>query len=81
MLTVQQYAWLVGSQYKPMELAKSDWDAIKKSPPWSIDSWGMGMSPSVSLDDILSDSNLVYMVECGTQEHFVIFASLVASYW
>lgn len=37
-----QYAWLVGSQYKPMELAKSDWDAIKKSPPWSIDSWGMG---------------------------------------
>ncbi|QCE12495.1 probable inactive serine/threonine-protein kinase scy1 [Vigna unguiculata] len=37
-----QYAWLVGSQYKPMELAKSDWDAIKKSPPWAIDSWGMG---------------------------------------
>jgi len=26
-----------------MELAKSDWDAIKKSPPWAIDSWGMGM--------------------------------------
>ncbi|KAK7394682.1 hypothetical protein VNO78_15217 [Psophocarpus tetragonolobus] len=37
-----QYAWLVGSQYKPMELVKSDWDAIKKSPPWAIDSWGMG---------------------------------------
>ncbi|KAL2330200.1 hypothetical protein Fmac_017781 [Flemingia macrophylla] len=37
-----QYAWLVGSQYKPMELAKSDWDAIKKSPPWAIDSWGVG---------------------------------------
>lgn len=37
-----QYAWLVASQYKPMELVKSDWAAIKKSPPWSIDSWGMG---------------------------------------
>ncbi|RDX84758.1 putative inactive serine/threonine-protein kinase scy1, partial [Mucuna pruriens] len=37
-----QYAWLVGSQYKPMELAKSDWDVIKKSPPWAIDSWGIG---------------------------------------
>ncbi|KAE9612008.1 putative protein kinase [Lupinus albus] len=37
-----QYAWLVGTQYKPMELAKSDWAAIKKSPPWAIDSWGMG---------------------------------------
>ncbi|KAI9077939.1 hypothetical protein K1719_040068 [Acacia pycnantha] len=37
-----QYAWLVGSQYKPMELAKSDWAAIRKSPPWAIDSWGMG---------------------------------------
>ncbi|XP_020205165.1 probable inactive serine/threonine-protein kinase scy1 isoform X1 [Cajanus cajan] len=37
-----QYAWLVGAQYKSMELAKSDWAAIKKSPPWAIDSWGMG---------------------------------------
>ncbi|XP_015875700.3 uncharacterized protein LOC107412432 [Ziziphus jujuba] len=37
-----QYAWLVGSQYKPMELVKSDWAAIRKSPPWSIDSWGLG---------------------------------------
>ncbi|KAK9283162.1 hypothetical protein L1049_011394 [Liquidambar formosana] len=37
-----QYEWLVGSQYKPMELLKSDWMAIRKSPPWSIDSWGLG---------------------------------------
>ncbi|XP_061342590.1 uncharacterized protein LOC133288787 [Gastrolobium bilobum] len=37
-----QYAWLVGAQYKPMELVKSDWAVIKKSPPWAIDSWGMG---------------------------------------
>ncbi|KAK7356777.1 hypothetical protein VNO80_16053 [Phaseolus coccineus] len=37
-----QYAWLVGTQYKSMELAKSDWAGIKKSPPWAIDSWGMG---------------------------------------
>ncbi|KAI4350155.1 hypothetical protein L6164_010664 [Bauhinia variegata] len=37
-----QYAWLVESQYKPMELVKSDWAAVKKSPPWAIDSWGMG---------------------------------------
>ncbi|KAI5439750.1 hypothetical protein KIW84_025215 [Lathyrus oleraceus] len=25
-----------------MELAKSDWAVIKKSPPWAIDFWGMG---------------------------------------
>ncbi|KAK2397731.1 hypothetical protein P8452_18621 [Trifolium repens] len=37
-----QYAWLVATQYKSMELAKSDWAVIKKSPPWAIDSWGMG---------------------------------------
>ncbi|KAF9661431.1 hypothetical protein SADUNF_Sadunf19G0068000 [Salix dunnii] len=37
-----QYEWLIGSQYKPMELAKSDWVAIRKSPPWAIDSWGLG---------------------------------------
>uniref|UniRef100_A0A7N0TIA1 Protein kinase domain-containing protein n=1 Tax=Kalanchoe fedtschenkoi TaxID=63787 RepID=A0A7N0TIA1_KALFE len=37
-----QYEWLIGAQYKPLELLKSDWAAIRKSPPWSIDSWGMG---------------------------------------
>ncbi|GMI83265.1 cytoplasmic tRNA export protein [Hibiscus trionum] len=37
-----QYEWLVGLQYKPMELAKSDWATIRKSPPWAIDSWGLG---------------------------------------
>ncbi|KNA07159.1 hypothetical protein SOVF_174440, partial [Spinacia oleracea] len=37
-----QYAWLVGTQYKSMELVKSDWVAIRNSPPWAIDSWGMG---------------------------------------
>lgn len=37
-----QFEWLIGSQYKPMELVKSDWAAVKKSPPWAIDSWGLG---------------------------------------
>ncbi|KAI3751190.1 hypothetical protein L2E82_22237 [Cichorium intybus] len=37
-----QFDWLVGSQYKPVELAKSDWTSIRKSPPWAIDSWGLG---------------------------------------
>lgn len=37
-----QYEWLVGVQYKPIELVKSDWSAIRKSPPWAIDSWGLG---------------------------------------
>ncbi|CAE6041689.1 unnamed protein product [Arabidopsis arenosa] len=36
------YEWLVGTQYKPMEMVKSDWVAIRKSPPWAIDSWGLG---------------------------------------
>ncbi|KAK8674780.1 hypothetical protein V6N13_032883 [Hibiscus sabdariffa] len=37
-----QYEWLIGSQYKPVELAKCDWVAIRKAPPWAIDSWGLG---------------------------------------
>ncbi|CAN1311400.1 Probable inactive serine/threonine-protein kinase scy1 [Linum perenne] len=36
-----QYEWLIGAQYKPMELVKSDWVAIRKSPPWAIDAWGL----------------------------------------
>jgi hypothetical protein len=43
-LFFQQYEWLIGSQYKPIELAKSDWGAIRKSPPWAIDYWGLGKS-------------------------------------
>ncbi|CAN4095084.1 unnamed protein product [Withania somnifera] len=37
-----QYDWLIGAQYKSKELLKSDWTTIRKSPPWSIDSWGLG---------------------------------------
>nr|GMD19077.1 probable inactive serine/threonine-protein kinase scy1 isoform X1 [Ipomoea batatas] len=37
-----QYEWLIGTQYKPLEMVKSDWTAIRKSPPWAIDSWGLG---------------------------------------
>ncbi|XP_068651954.1 uncharacterized protein [Aristolochia californica] len=37
-----QFEWLVGSQYKSQELRKSDWSTIRKSPPWAIDSWGLG---------------------------------------
>ncbi|XP_042014312.1 probable inactive serine/threonine-protein kinase scy1 [Salvia splendens] len=37
-----QYEWLIGTQYKSMELSKSDWSAIRKSPPWALDSWGLG---------------------------------------
>ncbi|XP_058110670.1 uncharacterized protein LOC131253619 [Magnolia sinica] len=37
-----QFEWLIGAQYKPMELLKSDWATIRKSPPWAIDSWGLG---------------------------------------
>ncbi|XP_009798481.1 uncharacterized protein [Nicotiana sylvestris] len=37
-----QYDWLIDAQYKPMEMLKSDWTSIRKSPPWAIDSWGLG---------------------------------------
>ncbi|GJN17333.1 hypothetical protein PR202_gb04391 [Eleusine coracana subsp. coracana] len=37
-----QFEWLVGTQYKPMEMTKSDWATIRKSPSWAIDSWGLG---------------------------------------
>ncbi|KAJ6848265.1 putative inactive serine/threonine-protein kinase scy1 [Iris pallida] len=37
-----QFEWLIGAQYKPLELSKSDWATIRKSPPWAIDSWGLG---------------------------------------
>lgn len=37
-----QYEWLIGTQYKPMELSKGEWALIRKSPVWAIDSWGLG---------------------------------------
>ena len=41
-LFFQQYEWLIGSQHNQIELAKSDWVAIRKPPPCAIDSWGLG---------------------------------------
>ncbi|KAJ8542045.1 hypothetical protein K7X08_016911 [Anisodus acutangulus] len=48
-----QYDWLIGAQYKSTELLKSDWTTIRRSPPWSIDSWGLGC--------------LIYELFCGTK--------------
>ncbi|GAQ83172.1 Cytoplasmic tRNA export protein [Klebsormidium nitens] len=36
------FEWLVGVQYKPVELTKADWPLIRRSPPWAIDAWGLG---------------------------------------
>lgn len=35
-------SWMVGSQYKPAEVARSDWEAVQQGPPWAVDSWGLG---------------------------------------
>jgi hypothetical protein len=35
-------AWMVAGQYKPAELAKSEWEAVQQGPPWAVDSWGLG---------------------------------------
>ncbi|KAL4423761.1 hypothetical protein ABPG75_001062 [Micractinium tetrahymenae] len=34
--------WLVPAQYKPGEVAKRDWQAIKDGPAWAVDAWGLG---------------------------------------
>eukprot|EP00850_Spirogloea_muscicola_P018631 SM000173S03000 [mRNA] locus=s173:126339:132282:+ [translate_table: standard] len=36
------YDYMVGTQYKPLELLKPDWTSIRHNPPYSIDSWGLG---------------------------------------
>ena len=40
--SLQPYEWMVGVQYKPMEVAKGDWQAVRRGPPYAIDAWGMG---------------------------------------
>ena len=41
-LPLMSASWMVGAQYKPSEIAKSDWGAIQQGPPWAVDSWGVG---------------------------------------
>eukprot|EP00899_Mesostigma_viride_P015990 jgi/Mesvir1/24392/Mv11060-RA.1 len=36
------YDWVIGAQYKPQELAQRDWAGLRASPPWAIDTWGLG---------------------------------------
>ena len=47
-LPLMSASWMVGAQYKPSEIAKSDWGAIQQGPPWAIDSWGLGCLMQVS---------------------------------
>jgi SCY1-like protein 1 len=35
-------SWMVGSQYKPGEVAKMEWATVQQGPPWAVDSWGLG---------------------------------------
>eukprot|EP00198_Chlamydomonas_reinhardtii_P004430 XP_001693766.1 protein kinase [Chlamydomonas reinhardtii] len=39
---LQNASWMVGNQYKPAELAKSEWSVIQQGPPWAVDAWGLG---------------------------------------
>mmetsp|Transcript_22045 Transcript_22045/g.61184 ORF Transcript_22045/g.61184 Transcript_22045/m.61184 type:complete len:774 (-) Transcript_22045:119-2440(-) len=34
--------WMIGGQYIPGEVAKSDWSAVSQGPPWGVDAWGTG---------------------------------------
>ena len=42
---VQPFEWMVAPQYKPMEVSKSDWTAVRRGPPHAIDAWGLGENP------------------------------------
>ena len=35
-------SWMVGAQYKPGEVAKSDWQSVRDGPSWAVDAWGLG---------------------------------------
>eukprot|EP00887_Chlorella_sp_A99_P002497 scaffold6.g2497.t1 len=35
-------SWMVGAQYKPGEVARSEWQVVRESPPWAVDAWGLG---------------------------------------
>lgn len=51
-----------------MEMVKSDWVAIRKSPPWAIDSWGLGtvvFMPCLFSLEIICSSTLCPL-ECNS---------------
>jgi len=35
-------SWMVAAQYKPGEVGKENWEAVRDSPEWSVDAWGLG---------------------------------------
>lgn len=61
-----------------MEMVKSDWVAIRKSPPWAIDSWGLGtvvFMPCLFSLEIICSSTLCPL-ECNsfTKALYFLFA-------
>jgi SCY1-like protein 1 len=35
-------SWMIAAQYKPGEVGKQNWEAVRDSPEWSVDAWGLG---------------------------------------
>lgn len=58
-LPLMSASWMVGTQYKPSEIAKSDWGAIQQGPPWAVDSWGVGCLMQVSVTNTIWQLSLI----------------------
>ncbi len=39
---LQHASWMVPNQYKPSEVARMDWGAVREGPSWAVDTWGLG---------------------------------------
>ena len=58
-------SWMVAAQYKPGEVAKSDWEAVRGGPAWAVDAWGLGCF----IQEIYSGSSLARMEDLRTTDN------------
>jgi SCY1-like protein 1 len=71
---LRQASWMVPQQYKPAEVARSEWETVAAGPPWAVDAWGLGCM----IQEVFSGQPLRAVEQLRQTEH--IPPALLADY-
>lgn len=73
-------SWMVAPQYKPGEVAKSEWHVVRDGPVWAVDAWGLGcLMQEIYSGNTLARTEDLRNTSCIPQSVLPYYQKLLAS--